>query len=280
MKKILLPTDFSDNAWNAIQYALKLFKNEKCTFYLLNNCYPVIYGVDFMEVSSAQSGLIDAVLSASKQKLEALHQKINEQFKNPNHTFSKISSVNTLVGEIEELHLGNVMDFVVMGTKGASGLKEVLLGSNTVRVINNVRCPVLAIPSDFDFEPPREILFPSDYEVSFNDKHIAPILEIVKANNSRINILNVLKGAELTSNQKLNQQKLREYFKNSAHLFHSDDKQQVTEAITNFQLKARVNLLVMINNKNSFLEKLFFKSTVNQMGYHLNVPFLVIPSVM
>ena len=62
------------------------------------------------------------------------------------------------------------MDLIVMGTKGASGLKEVLFGSNTVHVIKNAKCPVLAVPSEFVFESPREILFPSDYEVSFNEK--------------------------------------------------------------------------------------------------------------
>ena len=52
----------------------------------------------------------------------------------------KISSFNTLTNEIQELHEGNVMDLIVMGTKGASGLKEVLFGSNTVHVIKNAKC--------------------------------------------------------------------------------------------------------------------------------------------
>ena len=63
-------------------------------------------------------------------------------------------------------------------------------------------------------------------------------------------------------------------------MFHSVSNQKVTEAIQNFQLKTRINLLVMINNKHSFFEKLFFKPVNNEIGFHLNIPFLVIRSVI
>jgi hypothetical protein len=93
-----------------------------------------------------------------------------------------------------------------------------------------------------------------------------------------VNILNVSTGNELTPKQENNKIKLDNYFKGIAHLFHSYSYQEVSEAIDKFQLKTRVNLLVMINNKHSFFENLFFKSTINQIGFHLNIPFLVIPS--
>ncbi len=278
MKNILLPTDFSDNSWNAIQYAVELFKDEKCNFFLLNTYTPMIYNVEFMEVNTAKFGLIDAMRETSKKNINEIQQKIENQFNNPNHSYSKISSFNTLTSEIKELHKGHVMDLIVMGTKGASGVKEVLFGSNTVHVIKNAKCAVLAIPSDFIFEPPREILFPSDYEVSFNEKLVKEIIDISNAYNSRVNILNASNGYDLSEKQEKNKQKLEELFKEGAYLFHNVSNQNVLEAISKFQLKVRINLLVMINNKNSFFENLFFKSTINQIGFHLNIPFLVIPS--
>jgi nucleotide-binding universal stress UspA family protein len=278
MKNILLPTDFSDNSWNAIQYAVELFKDEKCNFFLLNTYTPMIYNVEFMEVNTAKFGLIDAMRETSKNNLNKVQQKIENKFNNPNHSFSKISSFNTLTNEIQELHEGNVMDLIVMGTKGASGLKEVLFGSNTVHVIKNAKCPVLGVPSEFVFESPREILFPSDYEVSFNEKLLKQILDITNFYNSRVHILNASYGYDLSEKQEKNKEKLEGLFKKVAHLFHSVSNQNVTEAISNFQLKVRINLLVLINNKHSFFENLFFKSTINQIGFHLNIPLLVIPS--
>jgi nucleotide-binding universal stress UspA family protein len=278
MKRVLLPTDFSDNSWNAIKYALQLFKNEKCTFTLLNTYTPIIYQFEYMQASSPQLQVMEAVKETSQKKLNDLVERIESEFPNPNHVFAKISSFNTLTAEINDLYDGNIMDIIIMGTKGASGVKEVLLGSNTVHVLNKAKCPVLAVPSEFEFETPHELLFPSDYEVNFEDRHIQPIIDIANLYNIRVNIMHVYYGEELTKAQDQNKNRLENYFKGIAHLFHNVKNQNITEAITRFQMKARINLLVMINNKHSFFENLFFKSTIKQIGFHLNVPFLVIPS--
>ena len=278
MKKILLPTDFSKNSLNAIRYAVQLFKDEKCIFYVLNTYTPTIYFVEFLPINPDYSGLSDVIKDNLLKDLNEIRDNLNEEFHNPNHTFETIAAFNTLVLEIETLVKERGIDYIVMGTKGATGAKEVLFGSNTVHVLKNAKCPVLAIPSEFEFEAPHEILFPSDFGIDFKDKHVKPIINIASAYNSRVNILNVSTGYELTSQQEKNKKKLDKYFKETAHVFHSFSYQEVSEAINKFQLKTRVNLLAMINNKRSFFENLFFKSTINQIGFHLNIPFLVIPS--
>ena len=278
MKKILLPTDFSKNSLNAIRYAVQLFKDEKCIFYVLNTYTPTIYFVEFLPINPDYSGLSDVIKDNLLKDLNEIRDNLNEEFHNPNHTFETIAAFNTLVLEIETLVKERGIDYIVMGTKGATGAKEVLFGSNTVHVLKNAKCPVLAIPSEFEFEAPHEILFPSDFGIDFKDKHVKPIINIASAYNSRVNILNVSTGYELTSQQEKNKKKLDKYFKETAHVFHSFSYQEVSEAINKFQLKTRVNLLAMINNKHSFFENLFFKSTINQIGFHLNIPFLVIPS--
>lgn len=277
MKKILLPTDFSKNSWNAIQYALQLFKNEVCTLYLLNTYTPVVYHVEYVLINPAQYGMVDNIRNESLRQLNEIKEDIKKSFNNPNHTIEVISSFNTLISEIKDVTEEKAIDYIVMGTKGATGAKEVLFGSNTVHVFKSVKCPIIAIPDDFDFETPHEVLFPTDYEISYKDHHIKPIIDIVSLFTTRVNIINVSYGYDLSEIQEENKQKLETYFKNVSHLFHSLSNQSVSEAITNFQLKARINLLIMINNKHSFFENLFFKSTINQIGFHLNIPFLVIP---
>lgn len=278
MKNILLPTDFSENSWNAIKYVLQLYKDNTCKFYLLNTYTPIVYHVEHVMVTPSQFGLIDAVRESSVNGLNTLHKQIEKTFKNPKHSFEKIASFNTLILEIKELVEEKKIDYVIMGTKGATGAKEVLFGSNTVQVFKHVKCPVLAIPDNFEFETPHDILFPTDYEINYQDKQIKPIVEIAKQFTSRINVLHVSYGTDLLDEQEQNKAKLEAYFKKIAHLFHEVSNQDVTDAITSFQQKARINLLIMINNKHSFFENLFFKSTVSQIGFHLNIPFLVIPS--
>lgn len=278
MKKILLPTDFSDNSWNAITYALQLFKDVECTFYLLNTYMPRIYYLEYMQAGSAHFSLLDSMKEASVKGLEEIEEKIQSKFKDPKHTFFQISAINTLSAVVNELQKGRGIDFIIMGTKGASGIREVLFGSNTVHIIKNAECPVLAIPEKFVFETPLEILFPSDYEVNFQNNHIKLLKEIASTYHSRINVLNVSYGHDLTEVQVKNKKKLETYFKDVSHLFHSVSSENVIDAIAHFQLKTRINFLTMIRNKHTFFENLFFKPTINQIGHHLNLPFLVIPS--
>ncbi len=278
MKKILIPTDFSENAWNAIVYSLQLFKDETCTFHLLNTYTPIIFQYDYTTVSSSQYKLVDTMKKVSETKLKEVLKRIQNRFNNPKHHFLSSSAFNTLPLEINELSSDNTIDMIVMGTKGASGVKEVLFGSNTIHVLKNAKCPVLAIPSEFSFEAPHEILFPSDYEINFQEKHIQPIVNIASTYHSRVNILNVRYENNLSEEQEQNRKMLEPFFEHIALLFHDIKNQSVTGAIENFQLKIRVNLLVMINNKRSFFENLFFKSKINQIGFHLNIPLLVIPS--
>lgn len=278
MKKILLPTDFSSNSLNAVKYAVQLFKDEKCTFYLLNTYTPTIYYFEYVPINSNPAGLSVAIKENLLKDLNAIVEKLKTEFNNANHEFISLAAFNTLILEINEITKEKHIDYIVMGTKGATGAKEILFGSNTVQVIKNAKCPVMAIPGDFSFEKPHEILFPSDYGIDFQEKHVQPIVDIAMSHIGRVNILNVSYGYDLTVEQEKNKKKLDSYFKNIAHLFHRVIDQEIQEAITMFQQKTRVNLLVMINNKHSFFENLFFKSTINQIGFHLNIPFLVIPS--
>jgi len=278
MKKILLPTDFSDNSWNAIKYALQLYKDQECNFMLLHTFIPVIYQFEYIQSSTLQFQMMDILKETSKKGLDELQQKISSEFYNPKHRVSQITSFNTLTAEIDELFQGNAIDMIIMGTKGASGAKGILFGSNTVHVLKNAKCPVLAIPSDFSFETPHEILFPTDYEIEYKEEHLKPIIEIAQEHTSRVNILHVFTRNGLTTTQEKNKLLLETSMKKIAHLIHDVNNQKVPEAITNFQIKTKINLLVMINNKHSFFENLFFKSTINQIGFHLNIPLLVIPS--
>ncbi len=279
MKHILLPTDFSDNSWNAIKYGIKLFKDEECTFHLFNTYIPVIYHVEYMLAYPAQFGLGDAIREASLQGLDRLMGRISKEFKNnPNHRFESIARFDTLVLGIKELIDERHIDLIVMGTKGATGAKEVLLGSNTVQVFKNIKCPILAIPSDFEYESPQEILFPTDLDVYYQKTSLDLLVDIAVTHHSRINTMHVSTGYDLTEAQESHKMILENMFKSTAYLFHDVESMEIVEAINKFQVKRKINMLAMINNKHSFFENLFFKNTINLIGFHLNIPFLVIPS--
>ncbi len=278
MKKILLPTDFSENSLNAIRYAVQLFKDQKCNFILLNTYTPVIYHVQYMEVGAAQFGLLDALREKSQNGLKTVQDTIEKEFPNPKHFFSRISAFNMLVSEIELLYEEKTMDMIVMGTQGASGLKEVLFGSNMIHVLKNSKCPLLAVPSAYTFQAPHELLFPSDYGVDFEERHVSEIKNIASLFAARLHILHVTNADELTASQEENKQKLATHFKGISHLFHTVHHHDIGVAISEFQSQSRIDFLAMLNNKHSFFENLFFGSKVKRIGLHLDTPFLVIPA--
>lgn len=203
MKQILLPTDFSENSWNAIAYALQLFKDEECTFHLLNAYTPAIYRVDYVIGYPEQFGLIDAVRNTSRENLFRMVSRISSEFtKNDKHTFRTHAKFDTVLSGIKTFVNENDTDLMIMGTKGATGAKEILFGSNTVHVFKNVKCPILAIPSEFSFEAPHEILFPTDLEATYMHSNLRIIKELAIANNSRVNLMHVSTGYDLTPKQK------------------------------------------------------------------------------
>ena len=281
MKKILLPTDFSDNARNAIHYALNLFKDVTATFYLLHTYTPVIYSYDYRMSSGGYLGEItDIVKENANEKLREIEKEVTDKFHNQNHHFEIVSSFNLLTDEIKDRVERNSIDLIVMGTKGATGAKEILFGTNTIHIIQKTKCPVLAIPDGHFFETPTEILFPTDYKVDYSEKQFENLKTIVHQYNSKVHILHVSRGVGLSDIQNANKTTLEKLLASVITMYHNVEDQPIPEAINNFQKSTYVQMLMMINNKHSFFENLFFKPVINQIGFHLNIPFLVIPAKM
>lgn len=276
MKKVILPTDFSYNAYNAISYAMNLLKDEEATFYLLNTYTPAIYQTEYLLHSPGQIGLGDIYQSESINQLEELKKQLQKEFKNPKHTIITHSAFNILVDEVSSMVANEEADMVIMGTQGATGAKEIFLGTHTVHVIKKATCPVIAIPADFDYETPIEILFPTDYEVAYSEEQLNTLLDLAELHKSRIQVIHISSGYDLTEIQSENKSKLKKIFEKIPHLFHDLPNQEIITGINNFQLKNKMNMLVMIQNKHTFLESLFIEPVIKKIGFHVSIPFMVI----
>ncbi|MEY8019808.1 universal stress protein [Muriicola sp. E247] len=277
MKTIILPTDFSKNAYNAVSYALEFFKKEECRFILLNTYTPAIYQSEYILHSPGQIGLGDVYQSFSMEHLDELKKKLERRFKNPKHSFITHSVFNLLVDEIIDLAKKEEVDMVVMGTQGATGAKEIFLGSHTVHVIKKAPCPVMAIPANYKYEKPKAILFPTDYEIDYEHTKLSVLMDLVSRHQAKINILHVSTGFELNEKQEKNKNSLSEMFRDLNHEFHDVPSQEIIEGINGFKAKSRVDLLAMIQNKHTFLERLFIEPVIKKIGFHVTIPFLVLP---
>ena len=96
MKRILLPTDFSENAYNAISYAVQLYKDIKCKFYILHTYTPVSISAGRMVDNYSSFDLQDITKETAERKLKGIEDRLKTEFNNANHTFITMVSFNTL----------------------------------------------------------------------------------------------------------------------------------------------------------------------------------------
>ncbi|WP_291868138.1 universal stress protein [Maribacter sp.] len=278
MTRILLPTDFSEISFDAIRYAILAYKEVKCTFYLLHTYTPAIYHTEYLLGSPGQVGLGDMLQDNSITQLEKMKNRLESQYKNPKHIFMVHSAFNTLLGEVSEMVKTENIDLIIMGTTGATGAHEILFGTNTVHVIKKAKCPVIAVPPKFEYEAPKEILFPTDYEIEYKKEKFEALLAVADQHKSRINVMHVRAGYDLNAEQKNNKTQLEKLLGNNA-LFHEAPDNGIIDAVNDFQIKQKINLLVMVQNKHTFMERLFIEPVIKKIGFHITVPFMVLPQL-
>ncbi|AEM69496.1 UspA domain-containing protein [Allomuricauda ruestringensis DSM 13258] len=277
MKKVLLPTDFSQNAKNAIIYALKLYKDTPCTFYLLHAYGIPVYSIENWTMDFHETNPIAFYQKETMDQLNALKEELETDHANPKHKFVLQGAFNQLVDEIGEVVKKEGINLIVMGTKGVTGAKELLFGSNTVHTIKKTKCPLIAVPGEFKYESPKQILFPVDFEVDYDKKIIEEFLYLASENKGNINILHISTGNSMTEFQMKNKKKLEQLLEPHTYIFHETPINGVIEGINDFQKKNKINLLTMIMNKHTFLESLFIRPIIRKIGMHLNIPFMVLP---
>tara|TARA_R110000868_G_scaffold126481_5_gene333578 strand:+ start:922 stop:1794 length:873 start_codon:yes stop_codon:yes gene_type:complete len=278
MQKILLTTDFSDNAWNAIVYALEFFKNEACFFYILHTYTPSFYRVDYMMGGPSFSAIPDIGVAIALAGLDKTLANIKKKHPNKKHQYKTVSAFNILTDEVREMTAKENIDLIVMGTQGATGAKKIFLGTDTVHVIRKSKIPVLAIPNSYKFKEIESILFPSDFSIPFQKEELKLLIDIAILQKASLKILNVKDDYQLTDAQKINKKLLATNFDTIDHSFAQIRGKLMPDAIHEYtEQHPTTGLLAMMSHKHSFLERLIVKSNIDTIGYHTTIPFLVIP---
>lgn len=282
MKRILIPTDFSDNSWNAIDYAMKMYADEGCIFHLLNTFTPAVPSTRFLAPKTSNERLEDAMEKSSKKRLQATVNSIKSAYRNENHEFKIISSFKLLADEVMDVVEGCGIDIVITGTKGASGMQEVYLGSNTVNIIKQVNSsPVMAIPYQYHFKKLKRIAFATDFNRCFSDLELEPLINLAKLKNATVQIVYVQdKLSPLNNWQRFNFNTLRNLFDPVDHYFQTiSEIESVSNTLDLFTRQEDVQLLAMLNYHHSYLEKMTREPVVKRTAFHAEIPLLVLPEM-
>ncbi|MEO9892332.1 universal stress protein [Aurantibacter sp.] len=280
MKNILIPTDFSENAWNALKYAQQLFENTTCNFYLLHVSDFIDSPMSAISYEISENSQTQELIKTSKQELNILHRKIEKTVSNKNHKYFSIHEHGFFL-EIVKKHINeNKIDLIVMGTKGATGMRKRIIGSNSGDVITKVQCNTLIIPKGVAFSVPQEVAFPTDYNIFYSHKILEAVTEMLGLCEGSIRVMNVSKtDRRLTKVQEKNQEFLSDYLNetfNKNNSFHTITNKSVNAAIQCFVESRDIDMIIMVAKNLNFIQQILFDSLAEKISFHTSVPFFVI----
>jgi nucleotide-binding universal stress UspA family protein len=272
MKTILVPTDFSKNAEHAMQYAVMLAKKIKANLLLLH-----AYHISFGALEVPASFLMEEMAAVEKIAGERLKKMCDEIFKKTRVKCTALNVQGLAVDEIISAAKDYKVNMVVMGTKGASGIKEMLVGSNTSRVMSNAACPVIAVPERSDVAPIKKITYATNYD-SGDIASLKNLVEIAKPFKAQVNVLHVDDGEYTSADEK-------EYMENFIkrtnkkitynNLSYEMLKgKQIEKKLEQYIKQKGADLMVTSTHHRSLLDKLFSKSITKKLAFHTSVPLM------
>lgn len=281
-KHILLPTDFSPNARNAIDYAMCLFENEECVFYILNAFEVGASGLSSTMGKAKITRLYRAIKEESERKIKSLLERLQSKNENSLHKFEGLSISDSVLNAIGKTVIDYNIGYILMGNKGSSALKEVFMGSNTISVLKNIDfCPLIAVPENYSFDILDKIAFATNFEHVYLKAELNPLISLSKLWNSEIIIVHVDMGEKLNSQQETIKKLLTERFDGLPYRFiEVAGESKISDAIKSFTTRnENIGMIAMVNYWHSFFEKLMKENVIDRVMFHTEVPFFLLPLI-
>ncbi|WP_306354106.1 universal stress protein [Flavobacterium sp. '19STA2R22 D10 B1'] len=278
MKKILFPTDFSEVSNNAFIYALKLADNLNAEVLVLH-----VYNLPYMQSDLQNDGIplnmMEVYDSIQLQNFENLKDQIPilrdiaTQYDLTHVKMSHVLKQGELIWNINELVKEEGVEYIVMGTKGASGLKETFLGSTTASVIAEANVFVLGVPDTAEYKPIKNIVFTTRFREK-DIKAMKKLIQLAKTFDAKIHCLYVKTSKSDVKEETIEDWKM--LFSHENVKFHIVEHDNVKDTILIFTEVKNIDLLAMLTENRGFFEELFHQSLTQKVSYHVKIPILAI----
>ena len=277
MNSILCPVDFSGTSINALEFAAKIGEQHNSKIELLyvfnEKEFNKLLGEDLKSLSYKQ------LLAKAENRLDKLVENIRKE-----------SIPRGLVKADYEVSLGKLNEaiidraktgkhqLIVMGTNGVSDIREAVVGSNTIQVIDKADCPVICVPNNAVYNGFRNIVYATDYQEE--DKlAIQQVVAFATAYNSRIHILHVSHNDEIIEKAVYNDfiEELTSFIRYDKVSFeHKVVKSDVSRGIEEYMNEKNAELLVVLRKNRNFFENLVHRSITRKLSYLTDHPLLAV----
>lgn len=260
MNKILVATDFSACASNAMDYAMELARVtglEVVAIHaigsfegIFNNTYNALY--------------IEEYYNSKREALKGWAETFGEKEAFRAVPLSTVCEVGSVSGVITKYIDANPVDLLVMGTMGSTGIAG-LFGSNASTMVEKTKTPTLIVPLGSRFSPDPVITLATDFSSTLSSGDVTALAELIKAFGSKqINILNVVEEAAWTTNAD-GEARLKEMFPGTGLEFHYIKEDSPTEGIVHFVASSGTDILCLVKRHHGVVYRIFNISTVNKV---------------
>lgn len=266
MEKILVPTDFSDNAENALEYAIEIANTFNATIHL-------VHAFQYTNKMGAFPQKQDKHRLDIIKKLKALTNKYSDRL----NSKAKMVHHVTLEKPIEGLKYfikKFKIDLVIMGTKGATGIKGAIWGSIASQLIAKVNQPIIAIPNGYkDFKLNKILL--SVERTNFDDNRtILPLIEIASKSKATITTFNMVLPVVAADNNEDYQ--TSDLLLEISYDFHQSEDTDLKESIVNYVKDNDLDMLCMIKKDRGPISNIVHNSATKKVIFDCPVPMLVL----
>ena len=273
MKTIIIPTDFSPAADNAVNYGVDMALAIDASVLLLH-VYNIPIALGDVPVALLS---VDELKNAAETNIAQLKNNLAHVASGKLKIYTE-TRLGNVVDELEEL-VKKIHPFaVVMGTTGLSAVERTLFGSNTLTAIKHLACPVICVPKGKEYgNGVRKIGLACDFKEVVETTPVAEIKEFVKEFHAQLFVLNVdydhhQHTADTPEQSALLQTALEEVHPEYHFITHKD----IENGINEFAETHNLDLLIAIPKKHKLLEGLFKKSSTRQLVFESHVPVMCV----
>ncbi len=270
MKKILVPCDFSDPAVQAFKMAVEIANQNNGEVVLLNIVeLPVMHESVLMPTLSFE----EAFIKDMKAHAEKNFAKMKDKWAKDGPKISSFVEFGTTTTTIRDFIKDKKIDLVLMGTHGASGVKEFFIGSNTEKIVRTSPVPVISIKKQVKLSSIKNIVFPTMGDVK-QEKIVSEVKMLQNFFKATLHVLYVNTPSSFRRDLEI-----KPHLKAFAKRFMLKDftlnvwnDYSEEEGLKNFVLESKADMIAMSTHGRRGLNHLMSGSIAEDAVNHINCP--------
>jgi nucleotide-binding universal stress UspA family protein len=274
-KSILLPTDFTELAYHAADYAINLAKQINISEIIIYHAWQAPVTID-AGYSNANLMNGEELREISDENLNSFAEKI-QKIAGESIQIVKEIEYSPVASGVEDICDKYDVAYVVMSVSGSGKFVEKVIGSNAVTTAKNSTIPVIIVPSNYSFQPIKNIALSCDYKEMKSTIPITPIKTILHETAAKLFVVNVDVTRELSDQDLEDANKmLHDSFESTDPEFHILEEDNFVDAINNFSKENDIDLIIAVPKKKGFFETLFKGSRTTELAFNSKTPILVV----